>query len=208
MQYKTGACTRTCTNTCESGKNKIVLIGIISMATHKKKIPAARKPASVRRLTGKPANRFDLLDHPMFFLAHILIRFDGNVVVDLRRHGFSQSDWRIISTLQYSDNLTLTELARITTLERSFVGRVVGDLKKSGMVRTFFPEDDRRTTRVSLTEAGRQSFGDILLPTVSEQIANTFQGISDGDRATLFRILRDMMRNVYQVAREAAPLLD
>jgi len=48
----------------------------------------------------------------MFFLAHILIRFDGNVVVDLRRHGFSQSDWRIISTLQYSDNLTLTELAR------------------------------------------------------------------------------------------------
>ena len=76
------------------------------------------------------------------------------------------------------------------------------------MVRTFFPEDDRRTTRVSLTEAGRQGFADILLPTVSEQIANTFAGISDGDRTTLSRILREMMRNVYQVARESVPLLD
>src|SRR4051812_13086801 len=45
------------------------------------------------------ARRFDLLDHPMFFLAHIITRFDGNVVVDLKRHGFTQSDWRIISTL-------------------------------------------------------------------------------------------------------------
>jgi DNA-binding MarR family transcriptional regulator len=171
-------------------------------------MPAGRKPKLVRRGTGKPAGRFDLLDHPMFFLAHIITRFDGNVVVDLRRHGFSQSDWRIISTLQYSDNLTLTELARITTLERSFVGRIAGDLKKRGLVRTFFPEDDRRTTRVSLTEAGRRSFVDILLPTVSEQITNTFQGIGDGDRSTLFRILREMMRNVYQVARETAPLLD
>jgi DNA-binding MarR family transcriptional regulator len=144
----------------------------------------------------------------MFFLAHILTRFDGNVVVDLRRRGFSQSDWRIISTLQYSDNLTLTELAQITTLERSFVGRVAGDLKKRGLVHTFFPEDDRRTTRVSLTEAGRKGFADILLPTVSEQIANAFQGISDGDRTAFFRIIREMMRNVYRVARESAPLVD
>jgi DNA-binding MarR family transcriptional regulator len=171
-------------------------------------MPAVRKPKLVRRVAGKPAGRFDLLDHPMFFLAHILTRFDGNVVVDLRRHGFSQSDWRIISTLQYSDGLTLTELARITTLERSFVGRVVGDLKKRGMVRTFFPEDDRRTTRVSLTEAGRQSFSDVLLPTVAEQTSSAFADISDSDRATFFRILRDMMRNVYRVARESAPLLD
>ena len=50
----------------------------------------------------------------------------------------------------------MPELARITTLERSFVGRIAGDLKKRGFVRTFFPEDDRRTTRVSLTDAGRR----------------------------------------------------
>jgi DNA-binding MarR family transcriptional regulator len=158
--------------------------------------------------TAKQAKRFDLLDHPMFFLAHILTRFDDNVVVDLRRHGFSQSDWRIISTLQYSDNLTLTELARITTLERSFVGRMVADLKGRDLVRAYFPEDDRRTTRVSLTEAGRKSFREVLLPTVSEQISNAFEGVSDADRATLFRILREMMLNVYHVAREAAPILD
>ena len=144
----------------------------------------------------------------MFFLAHILTRFDGNVVVDLRRHGFSQSDWRIISTLQYTDDLTLTELARITTLERSFVGRMVGDLEKRELVRRFFPEDDRRTTRVRLTKAGRKSFRDVLLPTTSEQISNVFDNVGEADRATLFRVLRQMMRNVYHVAREAAPILD
>ncbi|MCR0982686.1 MarR family winged helix-turn-helix transcriptional regulator [Roseomonas populi] len=156
----------------------------------------------------KHDSRFDLLDHPMFFLAHILTRFDGNVVVDLRRHGFTQSDWRLISTLQYSDNLTLTELARITTLERSFVGRVVGTLEERGLVRRTSPTDDRRTTRVNLTEKGRTSFAEVLLPTTAAQIANAFEGISDEDRTTLFRVLRTMMRNVYHVAREATPILD
>ncbi|WP_338664552.1 MarR family transcriptional regulator [Pararoseomonas sp. SCSIO 73927] len=155
-----------------------------------------------------PAGRFDLLDHPMFFLAHILTRFDGNVVVDLRRHGFSQSDWRLISTLQYSDDLTLTELARITTLERSFVGRVAGSLEERGLVRRKLPEDDRRTTRVSLTEAGRRSFAEVLLPTTAAQIDNAFRDVGPEDRATLFRVLRQMMRNVYDVARETTPILD
>jgi DNA-binding MarR family transcriptional regulator len=98
------------------------------------KVPSIKKTKPVRK------SRFDLLDHPMFFLGHILIQFDDNVVMDLRRHGFSQSDWRIISTLQYSDNMTLTELAHITTLERSFVRRMVADLKKRGLVRPYFPE--------------------------------------------------------------------
>jgi DNA-binding MarR family transcriptional regulator len=167
-----------------------------------------KKTKSAQGDNAKQVKRFDLLDHPMFFLAHILTRFDDNVVLDLRRHGFSQSDWRIISTLQYSDNLTLTDLARITTLERSFVGRMVGDLKKRGFVRPYFPEDDRRTTRVSLTDAGRKSFREVLLPKVSEQIANAFKDIGDADRAAFFQVLRKMMLNVYHVAREAAPILD
>ena len=165
-----------------------------------------REPAQVGER--RRPERFDLLDHPMFFFAHIVRRFDDNVVVDLRRHGFSQSDWRIVSTLQYMDNLTLTELARITTLERSFVGRMVGDLEKRGFVRRFFPKDDRRTTGVQLTGAGRRSFKDVLLPTTSEQIATAFEGVSDAERATLFRVLHRMMRNVYREAREAAPILD
>lgn len=154
------------------------------------------------------SDRFDLLDHPMFFLAHILTRFDENAVVDLRRHGFSQSDWRIISALQYTDNLTLTELARMTTLERSFVGRMVADLERRGLVRRAIPQDDRRTTRVNLTAAGRRSFTDVLFPTVAEQIDNAFADITEADRATLFRVLRQMMRNVYHVARETVPVLE
>ena len=172
------------------------------------KLKSSATPKSAQASGAKQRQRFDLLDHPMFFLAHILTRFDGNVVVDLRRYGFSQSDWRIISSLQFTDNLTLTELARITTLERSFVGRVVGNLQRRGLVRSYFPDDDRRTTRVSLTEEGRKSFRETLLPTVSEQISNTFGGISDADRAKLFQVLRKMMINVYHVAREAAPVLE
>ena len=176
--------------------------------TTSRKTRSNKKAGSPPGDAARSAKRFDLLDHPMFFLAHILARFDDNVVFDLRRHGFSQSDWRIISTLQYSDNLTLTELARITTLERSFVGRMVTDLGDRGLVRSYFPEDDRRTTRVTLTETGRKGFKEVLLPTVSEQISNAFEGIGEADRITLFRILREMMLNVYHTARETAPILD
>ncbi|WP_161993488.1 MarR family winged helix-turn-helix transcriptional regulator [Muricoccus nepalensis] len=168
--------------------------------------PSRARPGAT---TGEaPAGRFDLLDHPMFFLAHILTRFDGNVVAELRRHGFSQSDWRVISTLQYADDLTLTELARITTLERSFVGRVVGTLEERGLVRRTSPADDRRTTRVRLTDKGRRSFAEVLLPATAAQIANAFEGIGEEERGLFFVVLRKMMRNVYHVAQEATPILD
>lgn len=166
------------------------------------------RPGAAPGKDASGAGRFDLLDHPMFFLAHILARFDGNVVAELRRHGFSQSDWRVISTLQYTDDLTLTELARITTLERSFVGRVVGTLEERGLVRRASPPEDRRTTRVRLTEKGRRSFTEVLLPATAAQIASAFEGIGEEERGLFFAVLRRMMRNVYHVAREATPILD
>ena len=175
------------------------------MSATSKPRPMTETMATGRR---RQARRFELLDHPMFFLAHIVARFDNNVAFDLNLHGFSQSDWRILSTLQYTGGSTLTELARITTLERSFVGRVVGALEKRGYVIRTFPANDRRTTLVSLTPAGVATFRDVLMPATTQQIGKALDGISTADRAALFRVLRHMMRNVYRVAREVAPILD
>jgi DNA-binding MarR family transcriptional regulator len=172
------------------------------------KLPAAHRARSAGASRDRPQQRFDLLDYPIFFLAHIVARFDNNAAFEMSLHGFSQSDWRIIATLQYADDLTLTELARITTLERSFVGRIVGDLEKRGLLLRSFPANDRRTTRVSLTKEGRVAFQDVLLPATSQQLANALDGIGESDRAVLYRVLRHMMLNVYHSAQESAPILD
>ena len=156
----------------------------------------------------RPLQRFDLLEYPIFFLAHIVARFDSNTAFEMGLHGFSQSDWRVIATLQYADGLTLTELARITTLERSFVGRVVGHLERRSLVLRSFPAHDRRVTRVQLTKAGHVAFRDVMLPATSRQVANALEGIGERDRAVFYRVLRCMMRNVYHSAQEAAPILD
>jgi DNA-binding MarR family transcriptional regulator len=152
------------------------------------------------------SGRFDLAQHPMFYMAHILQRNAENVAAALRPSRFDPSAWRILATLQYRDGLTIKELSRFSVLERSFVSRVVLKLERDGVVRRRTSAHDRRAVRVTLTPKGLKVFRTILLPATLRQVAIAFEGVSKRDMDILFAVLARAMRNVYAAGNGFPPL--
>jgi DNA-binding MarR family transcriptional regulator len=166
-----------------------------------RKSPKDRRPSKERKLP-----RFDLAQHPMFYMAHILHRNAENVAATLRPSRFDPSAWRILATLQYRDGLTIKELSRFSVLERSFVSRVVLKLEREGVVQRRTSAHDRREVRVTLTRKGLEVFHTILLPATQRQVRIAFEGVSRKDMDVLFSVLGRAMSNVYAAGNGFPPL--
>ena len=78
----------------------------------------------------KNQQRFDLSIYPMFYMGQILHKNAENMATALSGHGLRNSEWRILAALQYHGEMSVGELSALTTLERSFVGRLVGKLDR------------------------------------------------------------------------------
>lgn len=76
----------------------------------------------------------------------------------LRAHGiaeFNPGQGRILFALWQADDVTVTDLARRTSLEKSTLTRMLDRLEADGLVRRDRPATDRRTVRVVLTPRTR-----------------------------------------------------
>ncbi|WP_043833091.1 MarR family winged helix-turn-helix transcriptional regulator [Muricoccus aerilatus] len=153
-------------------------------------------------------SRFELADYPMYYMAHILQRYDANMAVRLRRHGMKHSDWRVLATLQYRDGMTIGDIAAYAVLERSFVSRVVAALGERGLVGRRLHAEDRRMVHVHMTEAGFALFDRVMEPNVADRLEEAFHGIGPEEKARFLRTLARMQGNVYQAASLLPPDLD
>jgi DNA-binding MarR family transcriptional regulator len=154
----------------------------------------------------KAQQRFDLSIYPMFYMGQILHKNAENMATTLNGYRLHNSEWRILAALQYHGEMSVGELSALTTLERSFVGRLVGKLDRAGLIERANSASDRRYTKVSLTRKGQNTFFDRLLPVVKNQMNLLLRGISNADRRRLIRNLDRMMKNAHAVAGSVAPL--
>ncbi|MBM2576370.1 MarR family transcriptional regulator [Jannaschia sp. Os4] len=77
----------------------------------------------------------------------------------LRAKGdLSITEWRVLWDLAEAGPLTVTEMASIQRTDHALVSRAVPSLAKKGLVTTTTGADDRRTSSVALTPAGRSAF--------------------------------------------------
>ncbi|MDQ1289201.1 MAG: MarR family transcriptional regulator, organic hydroperoxide resistance regulator [Actinomycetota bacterium] len=79
----------------------------------------------------------------------------------LRAHGieeFNPGQGRIIFALWQGDGVTITELARRTSLERSTLTRMLDRMEKDGLVRREQQIKDRRSVDIWLTPRTREMF--------------------------------------------------
>lgn len=153
-------------------------------------------------------DRFELADYPMYYMAHILQRYDANMAVRLRRHGMKHSDWRVLATLQYRDAMTIGDIAAFAVLERSFVSRVVAALEARGLVERRLHAADRRMVHVHMTAAGFALFDTVMEPNVADRLEEAFHGIGPEEKARFLRTLARMQGNVYRAASLLPPDLD
>lgn len=87
------------------------------------------------------------------FLIHDVARllrttFDRRV----RAHGFTRSQWWVLTHLFRNDGVTQAELADTLEIERPTLGRLLDRLEAKGWVRREGDARDRRAKRIYLTE--------------------------------------------------------
>lgn len=95
----------------------------------------------------------------------------------LRSHGFSIVDWRVLKTLLVEDGMRITDLAERALSRQVAITQSVGRMERSGSVRRRIPSGDHRSRRVYLTERGRSLAQQLAtLERQHERVANRVLG--------------------------------
>lgn len=93
------------------------------------------------------------LGHLLGRASHALVKdFDGH----LRAAGLSAIEWRVLATLNDSDPLPISRLAREVLAKQPTVTKLVQRMADQGWVRLETDPDDQRRTLVAATAAGRR----------------------------------------------------
>jgi DNA-binding MarR family transcriptional regulator len=151
-----------------------------------------------RRAASSPARAvttaYRIGDYPMHYIAAIQRQNQLNLGHTLRSVGLSVPLWRALSALQDKDGQTIGQLADLTVLDRSSLGRLLEDMAAQGLVERQNPPDDRRAVLIRLSVVGKRRF-EAALPVMLEHYRRLLRGISDDEFRTLMRLLRRMKAN-------------
>jgi DNA-binding MarR family transcriptional regulator len=166
----------------------------------------ARKIAR-RDMPQADAPPYRITDYPMHYIAAIQRQNQINLGHALRPFGLSVPMWRALSALNDKDSVTIGQLADLTVLDRSSLGRVLEDMAELGLIERESPPDDRRAVVIRISEAGRRRFAEAL-PTMRNHIRGLLRGVSESEFETLMRLLRRLKANTRMMSDVTGPETD
>lgn len=73
-----------------------------------------------------------------------------------KEFGISVAEWRVLSHLSQSDQVSIRDIQQRVNLEKSKVSRAASRLENSGLVKKRVDANDRRLLQLSLTAKGRK----------------------------------------------------
>jgi len=104
---------------------------------------------------------FVLEQHLFFWFTQVLDRRDRQLAAALRADGLRAPEWRILATLHSRHRLSMSELADLTSIERTTLSRVVERMVRAAWVMRLTDASDARVTRLALTASGERLFARI-----------------------------------------------
>jgi len=104
---------------------------------------------------------FVLEQHLFFWFTQVLDRRDRQLAAALKADGLRAPEWRILATLHSRHRLSMSELADLTSIERTTLSRVVERMVRAGWVMRLTDASDARVTRLALTASGERLFARI-----------------------------------------------
>lgn len=155
--------------------------------------------ASARRAVRTP---YRITDYPMHYFAAIQRQNQLNLARALREVGISVPMWRALSALRHKDGQTIGELAQLTVLDRSSLGRLLDDMARERLVEREPLPDDRRVLLVSLSAKGRRTF-ETALAVAQRHYREVFKGVTPEEFGILMGILRRIKANTRMMADAA-----
>jgi DNA-binding MarR family transcriptional regulator len=118
-----------------------------------------RPPETGERAASVPD--FVLEQHLFFWFTQVLDRRDRQLATALKADGLRAPEWRILATLHSRHRLSMSELAQLTSIDRTTLSRVVERMVRAGWVMRLSDLSDARITRLASTAAGDRLFARI-----------------------------------------------
>jgi DNA-binding MarR family transcriptional regulator len=81
--------------------------------------------------------------------------------VALKNFGLSLSQWRALAALTTGDDLSLTAISELTSINQPTLSRVIDQLVQRGLIAAAPRRSDGRFVAISLTPAGRDVVADV-----------------------------------------------
>src|SRR5262245_24658842 len=170
----------------------------------------ARKPSrrtgAVRR-AGPAGSTYRIGDYPMHYIAAVQRQNQLNLGHALRAVEISVPMWRALAALQDKDGRTIGQIAEMTVLDRSSLGRLLEEMAAQGLVERSSPPDDRRAVLIRLSTAGRRRF-EAAQPIVLGHYRRLLHGLSEREFRTFMRMLRRLKANTRMMSEPADLELD
>ena len=150
-------------------------------------------PKSIRR----PQN----YGSPIIFLMHQIAQTSRKeVLLGFKEQGvdLTPEQWSLLIELWKEDGLSPSKLAALTCRDRPSTSRLIESLKKRGLIKRMYNEEDRRAYSVYLTEDGKQCHK-TLLPIYNEVITQSLEGMDQTEQKELVRLLKHVYKNLISI---------
>ncbi|MFV2038111.1 MAG: MarR family winged helix-turn-helix transcriptional regulator [Paracoccaceae bacterium] len=112
-------------------------------------------------------------------------------------HDVSAEEWAILMLLWREDGQNPGEMSARTVRDPTTMTRLVDSMVRKGVVTRQADENDRRRSRICLTQMGRELQA-ILVPLAMPMINDAMRGISQADGEVAVRVLSRMTQNLSQ----------
>jgi DNA-binding MarR family transcriptional regulator len=150
----------------------------------KKKLEKKARPRS----TGTAKDRLGQAKKMRGYLPHYLSRLMNamnlRLMVELRVHRMTISQFRIIQMLDARGSASIGEIAADTVIEQSVVSRIVDQLERAQLAQRRKRTGDGRNVDVSLTPKGRKLYND-LFPRAALIVDDAMSELSQSERDLL-----------------------
>jgi DNA-binding MarR family transcriptional regulator len=147
---------------------------------------------------------FVLEQHLFFWFTQVLDRRDRQLASALKADGLRAPEWRVLATLHSRHRLSMSELAELTSIERTTLSRVVERMVRTGWVMRLTDASDARVTRLALTASGERLFARIW-PAVWRVNEMAMTGLPEPAIGLVRWALQEMFRNFNTSAARVAP---
>jgi DNA-binding MarR family transcriptional regulator len=112
--------------------------------------------------------------------------------------GLTIPEWRVMAVLAANPGLSAAEVTARTAMDKVAVSRAVAALIAAGRLRRTTVPADRRRTHLALTPTGAGVYSRVV-PVALEYERRLVAALSKRDRATLDRILRELLGRAIEI---------
>ena len=142
-----------------------------------------------------PAADFELDRHIFFWLTQVIGARDRELAQGLRDYGLRVPEWRALAALYSRRGCTTSELAELSTIDRTTLTRTLDRMQEAGWLERLADDADMRVTRLALTASGKRMF-ERIWPEVQRLNELALEGLPKSDIQSLQRILERMRSNL------------